>query len=317
MRSAFVSVLMSGLAVVAPNANGWRDDSFQAPTRTIYISALDKDGLPVSDLQAVEIELKVGGKTQRIVSAAEATLPLRVSILDADQGTGAFQQGIARFMQTLLGHAEFALTSVIVQPQKITDYSGDARVLSDGVSRLGQRGRERGAQLLEAIQEAARSVRRENRRPVILVLRLGGEGVTSLQGKDVLEDVRKSGAILYAVSSAGAQGRAPNQNPNPDETNPDRARVNAQQGQLRDDELADSMQHLGTVLGDGVKESGGRHDQVIATTHAQAIQRIANELRHQYEVTFEMSESVKPGDKLAVSTKRKGVTLRAPSRIAN
>src|SRR5262249_46286868 len=156
--------------------------------------------------------------TQTIVGAAEAKTPLRIALVVADQGTGAFQLGLARFMQTLLGHAEFSLTSVIVQPEKIVDFSPDGRVLSEGLNRLGPRGRERGAQLMEAIEEATKAVRHDARRPVIVVTRLGAEGPTPLQGKDVMEQLRKSGAILYVVSSAGAQGRAPSQNPNPDET---------------------------------------------------------------------------------------------------
>jgi len=69
------------------------------------------------------------------------------------------------------------------------------------------------------------------------------------------------------------------------------------------------------VLGDGAKESGGHHDQVIATTHAKALEQLADELLHQYEITYTLPDGVKPSDRLSVSSKRKGVTLRAPSRL--
>ncbi len=64
-------------------------------------------------------------------------MPLRVALLVADQGTGAFQLGLARFMQTLLGHAEFTLVSVVVQPETLVDYSHDGAALSAGLKRLG------------------------------------------------------------------------------------------------------------------------------------------------------------------------------------
>jgi hypothetical protein len=139
-------------------------------------------------------------------------------------------------------------------------------------------------------------------------MRLGGEAATSISGNDVREQLRKSGAALYVVSAAGAQGAAPPQARGTDA-------VSVQQGQVRDAELAESAFNLAQVLGDGAKESGGRHDQVIATTHAKALEQLADELLHQYEITYVPADGVKPGEKLSVSSKRKGVTVRAPSRV--
>jgi hypothetical protein len=214
-------------------------------------------------------------------------------------------------MQKLLGHAEFALYSVVVQPDKLNDFSHEGRELSAAVSRLGPRGRESGsAQLLEAIQEATKEVQHEDRRPAIVVLRLGGEGPTTLNGNDVRDQLRKSGAVLYVVSAAGAQGSAPPQARGTDA-------VSVQQGQLRDQELADGQFALNQVLGDGAKDSGGRHDQVIATTHAKAVEQVAEELLHQYEIKYTLPDGAKPADRISVSTKRKGVTIHAPSRVPN
>src|SRR5437763_393011 len=141
---------------------------------------LRTDTRTVADLQASEFQVKEGGKTAEVLSAQPATMPLRIALIVADGGTGAFQLGMATFMQKLLGRAEFALTSVVVQPQKVVDYSTDAGVLSAGLDRLGRRGRERGAQLMEAIQDATTEVRREARRSVIVVMRIGGEAMTAI-----------------------------------------------------------------------------------------------------------------------------------------
>jgi VWFA-related protein len=280
-------------------------------TRTIYVSATDKAGASVADMQAVDFEIKDGGKLCAITSVAPAEIPLRIALLVADQGTGAFQLGTARFMQKLLGHAEFALYSVVIQPEKLVDFSHDGKELSAAVSRLGPRGRQTGtAQLLEAIEEATKEIQHENRRPAIVVLRLGGEAPSTLSGNDVRDALRRSGAVLYAVSAAGAQGSAPPQARGTDA-------VSVQQGQLRDQELAEGQFALNQVLGDGAKESGGRHDQVVATTHAKAVEQVAEELLHQYEIKYALADGVKPADKISVSTKRKGVTLHAPSRVPN
>jgi VWFA-related protein len=280
-------------------------------TRTIYVSVTDKAGASVTDLQAADFEVKEGGKVCAISSVAPAEIPLRIALLVADQGTGAFQLGTGRFMQKLHGRAEFALYSVIIQPEKIVDFSHDGGELSAALKRIGPRGRETGsAQLLEAILEATKEVRHEDRRPAIVVMRLGGEGPTTLNGNGVRDALRKSGAVLYVVSSAGAQGLAPPQARGTDA-------VSVQQGQLRDQELSDGQFALNQVLGDGARDSGGRHDQVIATTHAKAVEQVAEELLHQYEIKYAPPDGAKRSEKISVSTKRKGVTIHAPSRLAN
>lgn len=282
-----------------------------SPTRTIYASVTDKSGKAISDMQASDFEIKDGGKTSDIVTVAPAKIPLRIALLVADQGTGAFQRGSAQFMQKLFGHAEFALYSVVVQPEKIVDFSHEGSELNAGLARLGARGRQIGtAQLMEAIQEATKEVQHEDRRPAIVVMRLGGEGPTSLSSNDVRDALRKSGAILYVVSGAGAQAAPPPQTRGTDD-------MAIAHGQFRDQELVEAQNNLNTVLGDGAKESGGRHDQVVATTHAKALEQVAEELLHQYEIKYRLPEGAKPSGKISLTTSRKGATIHAPSRVPN
>ena len=179
----------------------------QPATKTIYVTVLDSKGAPITDLGPAELEAKAGGKAMEIVRMQPGQMPFRIAVIVSDAGTGGFQQGLANFMQKLLGQAEFSLISVIAQPEVVSDYSSEGAVLKEAVRRVGPRGRARGvgAQLMEAIQEATRSVAGDGRRPVILVLRAGGEAVTTLEGDEVREDLRKSGAVLYVVSTVGAQ----------------------------------------------------------------------------------------------------------------
>src|SRR5437879_4431025 len=75
----------------------------QARTRMVCVSAIDKNGGAVADLQASEFQVKEGGKTAEVLSARPATTPLRINLIVADGGTGAFQLAIATFLQKLLG----------------------------------------------------------------------------------------------------------------------------------------------------------------------------------------------------------------------
>ena len=54
---------------------------------------------------------------------------------------------------------------------------------------------------------------------------------------------------------------------------------------MEDEDNSHGALNLAQVLGDGSKESGGRHDQVISTTLVPALERVADELLNQYAVT--------------------------------
>jgi hypothetical protein len=299
-------VVVVGGALAAGSHSLSEAGRIQSDTRTVHVSVADRNGSGIPDLQVADLEVKVGGKTQQVVNVRQAVVPLRVAIIVSDAGTGGFQLALGNFMQKLLGHAEFKLVSVIVQPETVVDYSSSGGVLREGLLRFGIRGRQRGAQLMEAIQQATTDVRREGARPVIVVLRVGAEAVPTVPGDYVREQLRKSGAILYVVSTVGAQRAAPSQA---------RPGISAEQAQLRADEDADAALDLGQVLGDGTRESGGRHEQIISATLVPALEQLAGELLNQYEITFVRPTGGKPGDKLSVSSKRKGITIRAPSRL--
>jgi hypothetical protein len=301
--TAVAGLVLSELLIGAPAGGA---SVRQLESRTIYVTALDRDGRAVTDLQAADFAVKVANKPLNVVRAEPAQMPLRIAVLVADAGTGGFQQALGNFMQQLLGRAEFSLISVIIQPELVVDYASEGALLRDGLRRLGPRGRQRGAQLMEAIRETAGTVRRDGRRPAILVLRVGSEATTPLSGNEVREQLRASGALLHVVSTLGAQ-RAPASSARPG--------ISSEQAQMEDADTTNSILNLGRVLGDGARESGGRHDQVVSTTLVPALERIADELLHQYAVTVSLPDGVKPTDRLSVSTTRKGVKLQAPSRL--
>jgi hypothetical protein len=276
--------------------------------RTVHVTAIDRKGNAVTDLQAADFEVKVGGKKLEVISAERARAPMRIALVVSDAGSGGFQGGLANFIQKLSGRAEIALVSLVVQPEIIVDYSSDSSALRMGLRRLGPRGLQRGAQLLETIQDATKHVRREAMRPVIVVVRVGGEALTTLSGRDVRAQLQRSGAILYVVSTVGAQRSAPSQA---------RQGLSTEQAQLHDDEAVESELNLGMVLGDGARESGGRHDQVLSTTLIPTLERVADELLNQYVLACVLPDGVKPTDKLSISSRRKGVTMRGPSRLTS
>jgi hypothetical protein len=237
-----------------------------------------------------------------VIRAEPATAPLKIAILIDDDGTGLFRYGIARFIDRLMGRAEFALSSVTGQTVKLTDYTASAEVLRTALDGARARpGTPDGGQLLEGISEAAQELeRRKAVRPIILALTVGGEEHSTLPAHHVLDQLRQSGAALHVVAVKGGGLRST-------------VAVTKPSG------LLDENLNLSEVLGDGPKQSGGRRDEIVASAGAAgivtALEQLADSLKHQYLIEYALPDGVKPSDRISVSVKRSGVSLRAPARI--
>ena len=268
-------------------------------TRRVYVSALDSNGAPVDDLTAEQVQLKEGGKERAIERLGPALGKLQIAILVDDNGTGIFRVAVARFIEALMGRAEFSISFVSGQALKLVDYTTDHGELAAAVNKLGARpGTPDGGQLLEAITEASKDLRRrEAARPVIVALTVGGQEHTPMPPHHALDLLRQSGAALHVVSIVGSQLRATATTSKPSE-------------------LLDENLSLSQMLGDGPKRSGGHRQEVPAIAGvATGLNELAVTLKHQYLIEYTLPDGVKPSDRLSVSTKRKGITLRAPTHI--
>jgi hypothetical protein len=285
----------------------------QAPLRrTVFASVVAKDGSPVTDLAAAEFEVKEGGKVQEITSVKLATMPLRVHVIVSDGGSGAFQAGTLRLVNTLIDRAQFAFTSVLVQPERVTAFTSDTQLLGAGIQRLGRRGQANGgSQLMEAMADALKDIASPDTHPVLIVLRIGGEGTSTVRPGTIREALRATGTTLFVISRTGAS-KAPPMTGGSAGMSPELAQ---QQGAESD--RNEGFLNLSLVLGDGSRESGGSQLETPLTSALPALEKLAAEIKNQYEITYVLPAGTKPSDRLQVTTKRKDVTLRAPLKIAN
>jgi hypothetical protein len=267
--------------------------------RTVYVTVTDKDGVPVEDLAAADFEVKEGGKVVRVTDASIARGALQIALIVDDNGTGLFRSALARFVQRMEGHAAMSLSSVVGQTMKLVDYTESSEALMNGIATLNARpGTPDGGQLLEGISEAANELQRlEAVRPVIIALTVGGEEHSTVNSEHVLDQLRKSGAALHVFSV---------------ERSALRSTVVAQ----RPSAMLEENLHLSRVLGDGPRQSGGRHQSIVASAGSlMPLQTLASELTSQYRVSYTLPPGAKPSEKLNVSVKRKGVTVRAPAKL--
>jgi VWFA-related protein len=269
------------------------------PSRIVYVTVTDKNGMPVADLTASDFSVKEGGKTAQVVQAVVASDPMQIALIVDDNGTGLFRAPLARFVQRLDGHAAMAISSVVGQTMKIVDYTTSIEALNQGLATLNARpGTPDGGQLLEGIAEAAIELhRREARRPVIIALTVGGEEHSTANADHVLDQLRRSSASLHVFSVISSALRST---------------VAAQ----RPSALLQENLNLQKVLGDGPRQSGGRHMEIAPTAGSLIdLQNLASELLQQYRVSYTLPPGARPSDRLAVSVTRKGLAIRAPTRI--
>ena len=286
---------VAAITLTVPTAPAAGPTQGPGVTRTFYATVTQADGKPVLDMGAQEFELREGGRVQEI-TVRPATNPLRAALIVSDRGGGQFQQGALTFCEAVLGSGEVAITGIVVQPEPLTDFTSSPDLLRGGILRLGRRSSAPGAgtQLIEAILDAAKVVRRDGSRPAIVVMRMGGEETTPIAASTVLNAIRASRATMYVVSPAGVD-RYP----------------------MQSNRSGESVTVVPTVLGGGVRESGGRQIDVAVNTMRPAMHQVASELLNQYEITYTLPAGTKPSDRIAVTTTRKGVSVRAPTRIAN
>lgn len=268
-------------------------------TRTVYVTVIDKYGVPVTDLAPGDFVVKEGGKNRDVLEAGMTNVPMRIALLVDDNGTGIFRYGVAKFIERLQGRAEFAVSTVTGQNLKIVDFTADGTLLTAAIGQLTARpGTNDGGQLLEGIFEAAKDFqKRATRRPVIVVLTVGGEEHSPLPAHHVLEELQKSGAALHVIAMNSSALRA-------------MAAVS------RPGALLEENMNLSEVLGDGPKQSGGKREEIVASAGlTSGLHELAEALRSQYAVSFVRPDPPKAGDKLSVSVKRSGLTVRAPMRL--
>jgi hypothetical protein len=250
-------------------------------TRTVYFSAIDRSGAPVTDLTAADLSVKEGGKDRAIASVKPATAPMQMTILVDDQGSGIFQVAVSALIEKTYGDGtQFSVRLLNPQAIKVQDFTDDVDSLKAALLKVGQRGRVSvdSDQIIAGVAEASKELaRRKAERPVIVVFASSGETAVSSEAQPALEALRDCGASLSVVHRSN---------------------------------LA-----TGAVLGDGPKQSGGMLVTFAGGAVASLAEKVATMLKSQYVLTYTLPEGVKRNERFSLATSRKGVTLVAPTRI--
>jgi len=271
--------------------------------RSVLVTVLDQDGMPIRDLKASEFLVREDNQDREVTAAEIATDPLFVVVL-AD--TTKPPMGIAyptQDVRTSLGTFAKIVTETTGTEVALMEYGGAAVMtanfsptnadLTKAIDRLvaGQRG---SGVLFEALVDAGKALaKRTSPRRAIVATNFGWVDSSQMIPKAVADSVLKSGASVWAVTIQGA----------PDSSN-------FQIGGNSADNMVAANREI--VLNNLPGMTGGlRLTGVTATGLTSMLTKVAHALTVQYEVTYAHPDG--PPAKVVQATATRGAkALTAP-----
>lgn len=265
----------------------------QAQQRVVYASALGVKGAVVSGLGPSDFVVREDKVTREVLNVTSASEPMQLALLvDNSQAAEPYvrdiREALTGFIRTLGAdptgaNHQVAIVTIGERPTINTDYTTDLERAIKGSQRIFATPGS-GAYLLDGIIETSRNVRkRESPRPIIVAVITAGVELSDRPFQSVLEPLHASGAALHVV----IVGRPP---------------------------IGDQDRMM--VLDQGTRQTGGRYDTVLTGTGlTPRLKQLADELTHQYKVTYARPQTLIPPERVTVSAARPGLTIRGNAQI--
>jgi hypothetical protein len=270
----------------------------QAIPRLLYVSVLNGAGAPVPGLGPSDFIVREDNVAREVLRVAPATEPMQVALLvDNSQAAGDniahIRLALPAFVAALTGTGEGAIKNEVAivaiggRPMIFTGYTHDRAALQKGIDRIWSL-RDSGAYLLDAIVETCQAFKKRGaRRPVIVAITSEGPELSNLQHDQVLDPLRATGAVFYALTIGAPSS-----------------------------DLSDEARNRNIVLDEGPRATGGRRNELLTgMALAGELTQLADELLHEYLVTYARPETLIPPEHVTVAAAKAGMTARGtPAR---
>jgi hypothetical protein len=266
----------------------------QPNQRSMYVSVLNDVGAPVPNLGPSDFIVREDNVAREVLHVGPATEPMQIALLvDNSQSARPFiidiRNALLEFVNTMGAPTdaagarnELAIIALADRPTTLTDFTVSRAQLLKGIDRIFSVP-QAGTLLLEGIIDASKMLKkRDARRPVIVAITTDGPELSDRYYDLVLGPLKESGAAFHAITVGGLRGS-----------------------------LGEGARDRDVVLDRGTSESGGRRDTVLSSMALQPkFKELADELTHQYRVTYAHPQSLIPPERVTVSTPRAGLTAR-------
>jgi hypothetical protein len=258
----------------------------QANERVLYVTAWDrKTHAPVTGLGVEAFSVREDGARREVLRVTPATTPMPIAILvDNSQAArdhvAEIRKALAAFVKTLSGVGPISIIGVADRPTILRDYTTNQQQLLDGVNKVFAMP-DSGATLLDAIVEVSKGLqRREEDRAALVVLTTENIEFSTRHYNDVLEELKKGGAMMHAVVLTTPAGTS----------------------------LNDEARNRASVLDRGPRDSGGtRVDVLTSQAFEGKMLELAAILKSQHRVVYARPQTLIPPEKIEVSSARPGV----------
>jgi hypothetical protein len=285
--------LLLGALLVAALALTWPGRlAAQAIQRAMYVSVVNDAGAPVPDLGTADFVVREDNVAREVLRVEPAVDPMQVAVLvdtsaASRDNISHMRQALPAFVAALTdGPAgqknEVSIIAIGERPTVLADYSTNRAALQKGIDRVWSL-HDSGAYLLDGIIEVCQGFKkRDAGRPVIVALTAEGPEFSNRQHDQVVEPLKATGAAFNAVII----GRPSSS-------------------------LSDEMRQRGLVLDEGTRMTGGARIEILAVESlGLKLKQLADQLTHQYKVTYARPQSLIPPERFAVSTSKPGLTAR-------
>jgi VWFA-related protein len=266
-----------------------------AQERQVFVSVLDADGAPVTELAPRDLVVREDGVVREVLRVQRATHPLTIALLidtstAAETAVADLRRGVNAFLEGLDPKHEVALISFGERSTLLVDYTTDRQRLRQAAARLYPRTAS-GAYFLDAVVDASHGLqKREPERPVIVALVTEGVEFSNRTHTTVLPRLHESGATLHAlVISTGTQASL----------------------------LEQETLHRNMVLDEGTRTTGGRREQILSPISLPSqLTELAKHLQDEWVVTYSRPDALLPPERLQVEGTREGLRVRARTHLA-
>lgn len=262
----------------------------QTQQRGILTSVLDKNGAPVPDMMPGDFVVREDNVAREVLRVEPARQAMQIALLVDNSAASSrnirdIRDAATEFIKGVTGNGmenEVALITVGERPTILVDYTTDQAKLLKGAAIFSQPNS--GAYMLDGIWETARAFKkREARRPVIIGIATNGPEYSTRYRDQVVGALTDVGASLSIVMV----GAPPT------------------------DVLSNEGRERALVYSGGTETTGGRYDNVLAASAmAMRLKQVADELTHQYLVTYAHPQSLIPPEHIKITSKRPDVSVR-------
>jgi len=262
----------------------------QTRQRAMYVSALTEAGTPAADLGPRDFLVREDNVAREVLKVEPALEPMQIAVLvDTSQAArndiSHIRTALPPFVKALAGGEvknEVAIIAIGERPTVFTNYTTDLKALQKGIDRIWSTPGS-GTYLLDGLVETSQGFKKlKASRPVIVAIVTEGPELSNRHHDDVLENL-KNGGVAFHVLTLGRPSTS----------------------------LSDEMRERNIVLDEGSRDTGGRREDLLTPMALGGkLVQLADELTHQYKITYSHPDSLIPPDKVTVSSAKAGVTAR-------